>query len=94
MTKSLTAKELAKVAMSLLANLKDGEPVVVEFVRDGRVGRLSQLRYALGDNGRPTTRRVDCLEDGVPVTYDGQYQFLVTTITINGKRLDFTRVSS
>lgn len=50
---------------------------------------LGSIRFGTNDKGRPSTRFVDCLEDGKPVTYESKYEFIVLAVTINGQRLDF-----
>ncbi len=62
--------------------------VIVEVMRGGGVARLSDIRFAVNEHGRRTTKLVDCLVDGQPTTYDSKYEFQVIAVTKNGLRLD------
>jgi len=52
------------------------------------VGTLSRIRFALGTNGRPTKRLIDCLDDNVETRYDKNYDFEVVGVAFDGKRID------
>lgn len=45
--------------------------VEVEFLRAGRIRKLSRIRFARNPaTGRPTKRMTDCLDNGERVCYD------------------------
>lgn len=77
------ARDLAKLTGLLRAS--GG----VRFEReheDGRISVLAHVRPSTTAKGNGSLRTVLMAEDGKEVAYDGRYEFVVSTIIVNGFR--------
>lgn len=88
MVKTTTARQIAELAEIIRFNKQD-DWLQVEYRKNGRLRLLTQIRFGRLASGRPTKRLMDCLDNGVPKTYDKGYDFEVTAfLNPSGSRVE------
>jgi len=82
-----TARQIAEAA-EILRFHKLRDVLEVEYLKDGRIHRLTRIRFGQANSGRPTKRTMECLDDGREKAYDRKFDFEVVAFFANGVRLD------
>jgi hypothetical protein len=82
-----TLRQLAEAAELLRAYFQE-DVVQIEYRKASGRGVLTQLRFAVGENGRRTKKTIECLADGKKRYFDRNYDVEITAVTVNGKRAD------